>query len=502
MRVLGKGMVLKKLIIEVREDFVVPDIFSEEDPQALILSLREIALNIGAQAVSGISQVKPQATDTSNSREEALLLRIAALEQQSEAARQDIEAHTKKIYEENQREALLSQRECFATEKEALTVKLENKHASILALLEKRHSERIQEQKQSFEQLRTEHEGLVLKLMTRLEATPARTGMNAPTLGRTFEENVEKHLRQAFGARSGFHLEDVHASGHRGDLLMIFDGLRIMIELKSYDPKTRVPSKEVEKLARDLSEVQPRCDAAIMISACSEITGHYSCGPLEVSTAVACVPVLFINNFLSLGEPQVTLHMTRVFLSMVQIVKPERMPEDYSESSQLEKLRMANEECARRCTGYLLELNRQSADILRQATSMKNAAIKLRETVIVMIENEVSRFGGLIQLMTHGVRAEEAVTIDVLPDLDDTVFTDPASMSPDLRDLASRITTTFMVGNHQQRCSTKDLLDFIHTNLNVKTQKAARDALKAIFLDEVVKHGYVVGIAKRASVEG
>ena len=356
--------------------------------------------------------------------------------------------------------------------------------------------------------------------MQRLESS-ARGGTGSTTsaaaLGRTFEESVSRHLRQAFGAREGFRLEDVHATGHSGDLLMIFDGLRILVELKSYDPRTRVPTKEVEKLARDLAEVQPRCNGAIMISACSEITGHYSCGPIEVSSEVACVPVLFINNFLTLGEPQITLHMTRVFLTMVGAVSAAfrrieelenaSLPEnrESAEARRVDRIKRSSAECVRRCAGYLAELNKQSADLLQQVTAMKNGAMRLRESVLALVETESARLSGLMQLMSsseeeeHGILGEAVEGSSPKPALqvDRTVFVDPDGLSLSLRGLVMKMSSRFEIGNHRLQCPTKDILMFIQEELKLKSEKATRDVMKSILLESVIKHGFVVGINKK-----
>ena len=447
----------------------------------------------------------------------------------------EIAEKAKREADESHRDALLQLRERYSAERDELTTRLDERHSAAVARLEQRHTTESAVLARSLEQLRTEHEGLVVKLMSRLEGN-GRGGSGSTTsaaaLGRTFEENVERHLRQAFGARSGFRLEDVHAIGHSGDLMMVFDGLRILVELKSYDPKTRVPTKEVEKLARDLAEVQPRCDAAIMISAASEITGHYQCGPLEVSSTVACVPVLFINSFLSLGEPQVTLHMTRVFLSMVGMVSASIQRAEIAENDatpghrdativeKTERAQRANVECARRCTGYLAELSRQSTDLLRQVTTMKTGAMKLRESVIALVESEVTRFNGIVQLMSIGSGsvisqsqtpmgsasasasasadiAEQPLPSVVIPNLDCNVFTPPESMSVENRRLAVSISESFDIGDLKRRCVTKDLVQFALKELKTSSDKVARDALKAICKDTVIKHGFFLGISQR-----
>lgn len=261
-------------------------------------------------------------------------------------------------------------------------------------------------------------------------------------------------------------------------------------------------------MARDLSEIQPRCNAGIMISACSEITGHYSCGPLEVSSSVACVPVLFISNFLNMGEPLITLHMTRVFLSMIN-----DRPATVDDSSEVvgdeeESLRAINIECARRCTNHLAELNHQSSELIKQVNAMKTSALRLRDSVIALVENEVTRVSGIIQLINSHRRPEapplESQDIVPPPTLDPTVFVDPINMNRTQRVLASKISEAFMIGGDDEvihRCPTKDILTFIKRHCSGEktssSDKVARDVLKAIFLESVLKHGYILRISKK-----
>jgi hypothetical protein len=476
---------MKIITISVSEDFSLPSVYEGGGLKC------ELALTIGARVVE---EIQLPVEDISGDM-------AKILHRERENCRRLIEAEKQHVLQQ-QRELILIEKEKAANDRETIISRIEERHTQSVARTEENHRNQLSDLRRSFDQLRSEHEGLVLKLMSRLETT--RNVASAASLGRSFEDSVQLHLRQTFGARSGFHLEDVHTTGHTGDLIMIFDNLRILIELKSYDPKTRVPSKEVEKLARDLAEVQPSCDAGIMISACSEITGHYSCGPLEVSASAACVPVLFVNNFLSLGDPQVTLHMTRVFLTMVtlsaetaknaKIAQDALLPEnrEEAEAEKFRRLERVNNECARRCTGYLSDLSRQSAELIRQATAMKNGAVKLKETVIILIETEVSRFNGIIQLVAS---SETHQVTDVPKNL--SIFNDTALLSEENKRLIAEISSTYEVGE-QHRCPTKEILGFIQSTMKISSEKPARDLMKLIFNETVLKHGYIAGLAKKS----
>lgn len=485
---------MKTIIIPVRKEFTCPSLFTQDDNT----EAKEIALLIGAYAVSYIS-VDKQQQEAQKLIQKASSDRCKSLIQQLETLQSQFDVKIKEEKDKLRHELLDSvklevqnkEREKFLSEKELLIEKLDKKYQRELDI----KNEEKKEIRKEFEALRLEHDGLVMKLMSRLESSSSvRSGFSSTTLGRTFEENVEKHLRQVFGARKGFELIDVHSQGHSGDFILIFDNLRILIELKSYDPKTKVPTKEVEKLARDLSEIQPKCNAAIMISACSEITGHYTCGPLEVSSEVACVPVLFINNFLSLGDPLVTLHMIKVFLMMVSKSSCQITLQDDEIESDDDDLKRINIECARRCTGYLTELNKQSSELMKQISVMKNSITKLKESIIAFIETEISRFNGIILLTTrmdqHNKKSDEI-------ELDKSVFS--MSMTEDNKKIAISISENFFIGDQTSSpsCPTKDMIQFIQKDKEI-SEKTAREIMKNIFLETVIKHGYLSGVSKKS----
>jgi hypothetical protein len=272
---------------------------------------------------------------------------------------------------------------------------------------------------------------------------------------------------------------------------MTYDGLRIMIELKSYDPKTKIPTKEIEKFARDLSEVSPGCDAGILLSACSEITGYHSYGPLEVSSTAACVPVLFVNNFMSLGEPQLTLHMTRAFLAMIRHNKEgdKEVPEETGD------LQRITQECVRRCNTYLTELNHQSSELIKQVINLKNCAGKLKEAVQVLIENEVGRFTGIIKLISQ---KSEEVTCEAPAEFDESVFADWTLMSEKNRMVASKIMELFTV-DETAKYPTKDFIVLLQEQVRPPmSEKQCRDLIKAVFREEVIAKGYILKIARKA----
>lgn len=517
---------MKILQIQVRREFTCPEIFNNED-----IILREAALRIGAHVVqeavnfvetnSVYNKTTATTTGESSSGNTAELIRKCMFEKNEaikthkliadkyaeitstlEEYRLNFESKMKeekaKLKDEITNtlkcEIQLRERERFEVE----AARMREKHERDLL---KKDDEK-QEVKQTLENLRKEHEGLVVKLMSRLEVSSSSQrggGSSSISIGRSFEESVERVLRQIFGARQGFVLEDVHTVNHSGDFIMQFDGLRILLELKSYDPKTKVPTKEVEKLARDLSTIEPPCDAAIMISACSDITGFYSCGPLEVSSSVACVPVLFVNNFLSLGDPALTFHTIKVFFSLIAKRKADIISlkdnDSEEEDEVIGKLKRIHAECARRCNYYLADINKQSTELLKQVAIIKNSATHLRDNIVALIESETLRFNGILQLV---VMSSSATDEEETFAADRTVFGDFLKMSDAHKNLIKSITQSFIVsGNHDDKCSTKDILTFIQVEMKTTSEKTARDIMKSVFLDSVIKHGYVVGLKKK-----
>jgi hypothetical protein len=151
-------------------------------------------------------------------------------------------------------------------------------------------------------------------------------------------------------------------------------------------------------------------------------------------------------------------------------------------------------ECARRCTVYLGELTKQSSELLKQVAMIKTTAIKLRETILSFVEGEVVRYNGILQLMTRRESDEEDMVVDR------NVFCNPNSMSAVNRKLVASLMNAYDIGDQRRQCPTKDLLVFIQAELKLKSERHAREALKSIFLESVVKHGHVVGISKKDGV--
>lgn len=305
---------------------------------------------------------------------------------------------------------------------------------------------------------------------------------SSSNLGRNFEELITNYIRQTYGARSGFKLDDVHAKSHAGDLLLNYDGTRIMIELKNYASTTRVPSKEVEKLVRDLAESDPPCHAAVMISANCEITGHYTCGNFEISNTIAKCPILFVNNFLSLGDPMTSLHMIRVFLDMIAYTNKPSAGSIDEDAGDIQKA-----ECIKRCSEFITELDKQTSEIIKQVNLLQTTSTNLKKSVSALIESEIAKFESLKRLLHFDKDGDE---------LNSEVFRPPHALTDETLALARLLSTDFQIDN-TGNCAIKDLLSYIMTKTGY-SDKRAREMIKAVFLDHHVQHrGYVTGISKK-----
>lgn len=341
------------------------------------------------------------------------------------------------------------------------------------------------------------------------KTTSTRKESSSSNLGKEFEESVESYIRQVYASRPGFKLEDVrHAGGGKGDFILEYDGLKIMIELKNYASGTKVPTKEVEKLVRDVSSVSDsggsKISGAIMISANSEITGHYSCGNFEMSTSlVVGVPILFVNNFMSTGDPHVSLHMIRVFLDMVvhngkKGVNEETVGDEEDESV---KLKHKRTECIQRCGEFINDLNKQVGDLLKQATILQNTSISLKKSISVLVENEIAKFESIQRLfLLHSSSSDNDDVTGKNVFRPSHTLTDDAialinMMIKDFDLLPS--TSTITDCGDEYHCATKDLITYIQTKMNCG-DKRSREMIKLIFLDHHTQHrGYVTGIRSK-----
>ncbi len=313
---------------------------------------------------------------------------------------------------------------------------------------------------------------------------------SSSNLGREFEETIANFIRQAYGSKDGFQLHDVHDKGHTGDLILEYGGgIRIMIELKNYSAATKVPAREVEKLVRDLSS-DSSCHAAIMISANSEITGHYTCGNFDLSYSLARVPILFVNNFMNLGEPLVLLHMIRVFIDMISHINLtiSLSGGDPADSQNIEREKT---ECLKKCAEFIIELDKQSGEIMKNINLLQTTILSLKKTVSNLIEGEINKFESIKRLLST---PNNSSTTDDQIDL--KLFRPPHAMTQDNLVIAKMIMEDFNVtGNMDQLCSTKDLVSYITTKFNL-SEKRSREIIKSIFLDHhLQQRGYVTGLS-------
>lgn len=377
--------------------------------------------------------------------------------------------------------------------------------------------------REQVEQLNSDHNGYIRQILERLSPSNTTKLISGNTssshIGRTYEQMMISLIKESYGCLDGFDLIDVHASGHEGDMILSCLGLRVLIELKAYDSKVRVPTKEIEKMARDLNTIEPKCDAGIMFSACSEITGHHRCGPIEVSMNTACVPVLFVGPFLNLGDPHVTLHMCRVFINMIkEIVENKKLSDpdivDENEAKKcLEYRKFYLNECARSCSTFITDIGRQSSSLLKQASAMKLAAVKIRESIEQFIDCEITRFNTLRELANKGIKygdfkdekceesVEEAVEENVM---DPTVFNDLSDCQQEnIKEIAGEINKNFLIGTDVERqITTKNMITFLSQILQSpdskpRSDKACRDIIKIIFKEQRIQRGCITGIEEK-----
>lgn len=483
--------------IKVRSSYVLPPLYNSQYGD----ELSELALNIGATCVQNVLSTKYKTTDI---REEIDQIndKLEKTRQLKDKFEKEVQLLKKSSEDTAKIKQLCDER---AEIIESLKTKLITEATSRGEEIARRRM--IDETSKLRMQFTTELETSLDKERTRLkihyeteraalaELTATLKKVTAPPppppaptmavksssdLGRGFEESVANYIRQAYGMKSGFKLEDVHAHGHMGDLILEYDGIRIMFELKNYSVNTKIPTKEVEKLARDLNECSPKCHAAVMISANCEITGHYTCGNFEICTTLAPYPILFVNNFLQLGDPHITLHMMRVFLDMILFINRDVDIEDDTERVEYQKI-----ECVRRCSEFIQELDKQSTEIMKQITILQNASTALKKSVTHLVESEITRFEGIKRLLKN-----EDVDLK-------NIFRPPHTLTDEMIVLARTMTDDFEFGV-DFACSIKDLVAYIKIKVK-KGDIRCREIINSLFIDQNIQRGQVVGLKLKAN---
>jgi len=514
-----------KISIPVRADYTLPSLYTEPNSEELI----EIALSLGAISVEMVrsvpnlfgtdsSSVDPSPTvsreivakleaDLQRLREENLQIKRNAEETRSRQYKEledlrsrmiaDSLTNGERIAKEEVEMARRAMKVKFSVElDEALELerrRIRTHFEAEIKAIEDRHRKELENKlansERIFEELKLERREQLSKILENSTkvltfVNPACTVKTSSDLGRQFEDNIAKYIRQVYGTKPGFKLDDVHSQSHAGDLLLEYDGVKVMIELKNYSVK--VPKKEVDKLIRDLSESDPPCHAAVMISSNTEITGHYTCGNFEICNIIPKTPILFVNNFNSLGDPLISLHMIRVFLDMISHVNKACAVE---ESIDNEKVERQKTECIRRCSEFIADLDKQTAEILKQVNLLSSTAASLKKSVSTLVETEINRFESIKRLLHFSSDKSS---------LNSSVFRPPHALTEDTLALAHMISEDFIVSdNEENTCTIKELISYI----NLKTgfsDKRCRELIKAMFLDQHVQHrGHVSGIKKK-----
>lgn len=175
---------------------------------------------------------------------------------------------------------------------------------------------RIKQQKESdmmlVDHLRSESERLrseIKSLEIKIQAKQAIQN-NSSRKGKEGEALFEQTLLE----RKGWVLSFTGSRGHEMDYSLQYQGLTVRFEVKDY--ATAIPTKEVEKMKRDLKS-NPETDIGVFVSLNTTITGYPT---IQIEWSPLNQLVIYIPQFLQIESDIVLQYLETMFLT----VKPYR----------------------------------------------------------------------------------------------------------------------------------------------------------------------------------
>jgi len=169
----------------------------------------------------------------------------------------------------------------------------------------------LEEKQRGIERLERERDKLTAvveknteELRTLASSIVVRKTKSSKEKGDDFEATFKGQLVATYGTCPGFAVETTASNGHghAADLLMKLDDKSILWEVKNYDAP--VPTKEVEKFHRDMTE-NPTISIGVMVSRATHITGKNNAGPKFIEFMNDRM-MIYIHNYDTL--PETTLH--------------------------------------------------------------------------------------------------------------------------------------------------------------------------------------------------
>jgi hypothetical protein len=216
--------------------------------------------------------------------------------------------------------------------------------------------------------------------ISRLSGHVSKRAANVKIKGSDYEEEFGEKLRRSYGLCRGFKLKDTRLGmGHEMDFAMEMDGHAVMWELKNYG--NIVPKAEVEKFLRDLKE-NPQAKIGVMISRGTDIYGKNGSGPLctEFDNDKMMIYINRFEEFCGEDENRVFQLLGSLFRIWWEYHREENNVFDRVEI--IRELEKAVEEVSKRRTewrrhkAHLDELGRWTSDLLEESEARIDRLLK------------------------------------------------------------------------------------------------------------------------------
>jgi hypothetical protein len=216
--------------------------------------------------------------------------------------------------------------------------------------------------------------------ISRLSGHVSKRAANVKIKGSDYEEEFGEKLRRSYGLCRGFKLKDTRLGmGHEMDFAMEMDGHAVMWELKNYG--NVVPKAEVEKFLRDLKE-NPQAKIGVMISRGTDIYGKNGTGNLctEFDNDKMMIYINRFEEFCGEDENRIFQLLGSLFRIWWEYHREENKMFDRVEI--VRELEKAVEEVSKRRTewrrhkAHLDELGRWTTDLLEESEARIDRLLK------------------------------------------------------------------------------------------------------------------------------
>ena len=261
--------------------------------------------------------------------------------------------------------------------------------------------------------------------ISKLSNQLTRRSVNIKTKGSDYENEFGEKLKRIYGLCRGFTLKNTSGIGHEMDFTMEIEGHSVMWELKNYT--SVVPKAEVEKFLRDLKENPPTI--GVMISRITDIYGKHYNGNMLVEFDNTKMMIYFnkFEEFCGDDENRIFQMLTSLFRIWWEYHREENSFDRVEIIRELEKV---VDDISKRRTewkrhkAHLDELGRWATDLLDESENRLDRILtmtKKEENTIVIPdifreagEKEYIWIQSIMQVCSIGGEIEVRVLVELL----------------------------------------------------------------------------------------